>query len=42
MRRHTRTEVAVWYSGRSVTRVSETGRHEGTYSDAGGERAHQI
>ena len=42
LRGDTWIEVGVWYSGRFVTRVSETGRHEGTYSDAGGERAHQI
>ena len=26
-------EVGVWYSGRFVTRVSETGRHEETQED---------
>ena len=42
LRGDTWIEVGVWYSGRFVTRVSETGRHEGTYNDASGERAHQI
>ena len=33
LRGDTWIEVGVWYSGRFVTRVSETGRHEETHED---------